>query len=239
MNKKIIPARNMADVQRHAEAVLSNFGGPNHEYGGPELEYDGEFDDFVDFEGPARSFANEIETGRRFTISITNKSAGAPRRSVTLFGSHASTALTDGANNFAGEAGIVVTISGAPKPLANLQGFIKNNPLRCLGFKFDSDNIAQNSEVAIIRPNSPFRNLEDETIAFDDFTKPTDFRDKMILVPRAFQLDNQTDFIFGVAANTTVNVTFYFGAALNTAKALARKAKEASAAMSPVANRLT
>ncbi|WP_416437897.1 hypothetical protein [Phnomibacter sp. MR] len=233
MNKQIlhIPrGRTMAEIQRNADAVLSNYGGPDLEYGGPDLEYDGGYDDFVDFEGPAVSFANEVETGRRITISIQNKGEGAPRQSIMLFASHASTAVVEGNNSL---GGVNVVVNGKPKAIGNIQAFVKNNPLRCLGFKFDSDNIAQNSETAIIRPQSPFRNLEDETIAFDDFTKPTDFRDKMILVPRPFQLDDQTDFIFGVAAGTTVNITFYFGAALNKAKALHKKAKAASGVMSP------
>lgn len=233
MNKQIIHiprGRSMQEIQRHADATLSNYGGPDLEYGGPDLEYDGAYDDFVDFEGPALSFANEVETGRRVTISISNKAEGAPRQLVTLFASHASTAVVEGVNSL---GGVSVTVNGKPKPINNIQAFIKNNPLRCLGFKFDSDNIAQNSEVAIIRPQSPFRNLEDETIAFDDFTKPSDFRDKMIMVTRPFQLDDQTDFLFGVAPGTAVNITFYFGAALNKAKALHKKAKAAGGVMSP------
>lgn len=239
MNKQIIHiprGRSMQEIQRHADATLSNYGGPDLEYSGPDLEYDGAYDDFVDFEGPALSFANEVETGRRVTISISNKNVVegvGVRQLVTLFASHASVAAVEGNNANYNGTGVAITVNGKPKPLNNIQAFIKNNPLRCLGFKFDSDNIAQNSEVAIIRPQSPFRNLEDETIAFDDFTKPSDFRDKMILVNRPFQLDDQTDFLFGVAPGTAVNITFYFGAALNKAKALHKKAKAAGGVMSP------
>ena len=216
-------AQEMANIEQSANQFLSHFGGPDHEFGGPDLEYDGYGDDMVDFEGQASNFGNEVLTGRRFTVTLVNANEANTRADVTLFASHATT--------IAAIAG--VTVTGKPKPIANLRAWIVNNPVRCMGFKVDSTSIAQNSEVAVIRPQSPFRNLEDEIIAFDDFTKTTDFRDKMVEVNVPFQLDNQTDFVFGLPGACTTNITFYFGAALNTAKSLMKKAKAAGGKMSP------
>lgn len=250
MSKAIVPFGNQRQIQAAAEKYLSSFNGDqSSEFSGDEyLGYD---DDFLEFDGEANSFANEVRTGRRFTITLDNMQAGdAPaiaastNKNVILvpsFNPSGGFVIVDGGNNVPGangEAGQNVVVSGIPESLVSLQKWIEKNPVRCLGLKIESTNVLQMGKYLTIAPKSPFRKLESENIYIQDYKDERQYQDKVATIMRPFFMDNQTDIILQLAKASITTVTFYFGAALNTAKALRKKAAAANATLLPMGHRL-
>lgn len=243
----------MAIIGQTADQMLSNFDGMsgrqyelegtrNYEMEGDGYEgddYDGYGDDALDFEGSGgvqANFSSEVQAGRRFSITLKNVAGdnnitNAVDKLVRLFASHhqpagAPPVVTEGVN-----AVIGCTINGAPKSFANLQAFIKNNPLRVVGMKIESSHMEQIGRFMKISKNSPFRDLESQTITFSDFRNEKVFQDKIVTIAQPFQLDDQTDLDFMLAAECVTTITFYLGASLNTALQLSKKGKRAARAL--------
>lgn len=245
MKNSVIPFRSQREIEAAAEKYLNSFDGndlSNFDGGSDDLlGYD---DDFLEFDGTATSFANEIATGRRFTITIDNTQGGGEAahasssdKSVILvpsFNPQGGTVLTDGSNTILTQD---VFVTGVPETLVSLQKWIEKNPVRCLGLKIEATNILQMGKFLTIAPRSPFRKLESENIYIQDYKTENQYNDKIATIMRPFQLDNQTDLILNVSKNSVTTVTLYFGAALNTAKALRKKANMANGVMG-VAHRL-
>ena len=242
MSNKLVAFHSQRQIQAAADQYLSSFDG-----GGDLLGYD---DDFLEFDGAANSFANEIMTGRRFTVQIDNTQAGdAPAiaassdKNIILipsFNPQGGTVVVDGAQNIQGThaAPQELRITGVPETLVSLQKWIERNPVRCLGFKLESTNTLQMGKFLTIAPRSPFRKLESENIYIQDYKTENQYNDKVATINRPFFMDNQTDIIFQVSKNSITTITFYFGAALNTAKALRKKAASANVALAPIEHRL-
>lgn len=241
---KLIKFRNQQEAQMAAEKYLSSFGGDREtEFVSMDDDYLGYDDDFLEFDGQANSFANEVATGRRFTVTINNMQAGdaaaiaaSTDKVVTIIPSFdpiAGSVLTDGSNNTPGKNGLnqAVVVSGVPEKLSALQAWIRLNPVRCLGIKLETTNILQMGKFFTIAPKSPFRKLESENIFIADYKDERQYNDKVATISRPFQMDSQTDIQLEIAGASITTITFYFGAALNTAKALHRKAKAANVAV--------
>lgn len=212
----------LEDINAIAGETFSNYEGDGGD------QYTGFGDDFMDFGGNAVSFANEMATDRIFSITLTNATAAA--QTVFLNNDYSR------ANDSAGVVrdGVVLsangadlTASGSPKTIANLLGYLAKNPTNVLALKITSNNTAQLAQTLEIMRQSPFRNLENELIILSSYTAETSTNDKMVTVRRPFQLDNQTTLSFQIPANTISTITFYFGATLNTAKALNSKSGRA------------
>jgi hypothetical protein len=246
MKNKIVPFHSQQDIEAAADQYLNSFNGGNDEFsdfsGGSEdlLGFD---DDFLEFDGSASSFANEVATGRRFTITIDNTQGGGaqalldstdkPIILIPSFDPQGGVVVVDGTNNVSSVPGNAslnqqVIITGIPEKLAALQAWIKLNPVRCLGLKLESTNILQMGKFLTIAPRSPFRKLESENIYIQDYKTENQYNDKVATIMRPFQMDGQTDLLLNVSKNSITTVTFYFGAALNTAKALRKKANLAN-----------
>jgi hypothetical protein len=241
---KIVSFRSQREIEAAAEKYLQSFDGEdvsNFDGGSDDLlGYD---DDFLEFDGTASSFANEISTGRRFTVTIDNTQGGGetaiaestdkPIILVPSFDPQGGVVVTDGSQNVSSVPGNasfnqLVTVTGIPEKLKALQEWIKLNPVRCLGLKIETTNILQMGKFLTIAPRSPFRKLESENIYIQDYKTENQYNDKVATIMRPFQMDGQTDIILNVSKNAITTVTFYFGAALNTAKALRKKANMAN-----------
>lgn len=228
---------NMRAIEADAENFLSNFDGfggavarhDDYQGGDPALVgYDGYGDDLLDFDGISTTFKNEIESNRRFTISIDN-SANAADQTVILFESFdpsSANVITDGA--FLSVGGANLTASTPSGKIKALRAFFYQNPTRCLGFKIQSDQVSQIDKSLKLLPRIPFQNLTDKTIYFNDYTNEHVYQEKKVSIPYRFQVSNQTEVQLVVAASAKTTITFYFGAILNTHKALLVKADAAS-----------
>jgi hypothetical protein len=239
MKNSVVPFRSQREIEAAAEHYLNSFdGGDMSNFDGGDQDLLGYDDDFLEFDGSATSFANEVATGRRFTVTIDNTQGGGEAahaastdKSVILvpsFNPQGGTVLTDGTVSISGQA---VFVTGIPESLVSLQKWIQDNPVRCLGLKIESTNILQMGKFLTIAPKSPFRKLESENIYIQDYKTENQYNDKIATIMRPFQLDNQTDLILNVSKNAVTTVTLYFGAALNTAKALRKKANLANGVM--------
>jgi hypothetical protein len=225
-----LPVRSMRSIESEADAYLSSYEGMGGQEDLSLIGYDGFGDDLLDFDGIGTTFKNEIETNRRFTITIDN-SANAVDRTVILFESYdpsSANVITDGAfNSVEGTAMSASTPFGKIKAL---RAFVFNNPTRCLGFKVESDQISQISKSLTITPKIPFQNLTDKTVFFSDYTNEHVYQDKKVSIPYKFQVDNQHEVKIVIAASAKTTLTFFFGAVLNTGKALKVKADAAAIA---------
>lgn len=235
INNKLVPFGGMRAIEQQADNFLSNFGGPNLEFVGQEYRggddpYDGYGDAMVDFgEGTstANSFQNEVESGRRFTVTLDNTANAAPKTMILnpSFDPSSPNIATDGSS--LSIEGTAVIVTGQFKKLKALQEFIKYNPTRCIGFKMEATSSTQIAQSMKLFGRSPFRDLESEQVVFSDYRSSATFQDKIVEVNYKHQWDHQTEIQFVVAANTSVTVTFYFGGILNAAKGLRKKAAAA------------
>lgn len=236
------------DIAEAAEQYLSRFDGDPVDF---TDEYLGFNDDFLEFEGGATSFANEVLTGRRFTVQLDNTQGGTSEaiaastdKKVILipsFDPKGGHVLQDGNNTVGaahGGANQVVAVSGIPNTLVSLQKWIALNPVRCLGLKLETTNTLQMGKFLTVASRSPFRNLPDENIYIQDYKTENQYNEKVATIMRPFQMDNQTDVILELSKNSIVTVTFYFGAALNTAKALRSKSNVANNVLAVKQHRL-
>ncbi len=241
---KVVRFRSQREIEAAAETYLNSFNGEDHsDFDGGSDDLLGYDDDFLEFDGNASSFANEMATGRRFTITIDNTQGGGEQaildstdKAIILIPSYdpqGGVVVTDGVQNVSSVPGNaafnqLVAVRGVPEKLKALQEWIKSNPVRCLGFKLEATNILQMGMHMTIAPRSPFRKLESENIYIHDYKTENQYNDKVASIQRPFQMDGQTDIILNVSKNAVTTITFYFGAALNTAKALRKKANIAN-----------
>jgi hypothetical protein len=219
-----------------ADEALSNFSGstamePETGYFDGYDEdfdgYDGYGDDLVDFDGVGLSFAQQVSNGRRFTVNVVN--ALASDEEFIMFPSYVPSSvnlMTDGA--FLSIAGNALNANGKPKTIKNLQNFLFYNPGICLGLKITSTQAVQLEKEMTITPKHPYGDLENRTIFFADWQNENTFRDKVVTINEQFHVDNQHEIKTTIVANSTLTMTFYFGAILNTAKSLAKKNLKAS-----------
>lgn len=226
-------------IQKLAEAGLtSNFTG--HEMGAGNSPYTGANDPSVSFIGNASSFTDETKNGIDYTISITNTGVSAEDRILALHpgfltaagdirnasGTVAAAIVSDG--EIIATADKKVICSGKPKPIAQLQKFVNNNPTRFTGMKITVNNTAQFDEELYVYRLSPFKTMEDSRINPSNFKNSNQTDDKRVEIPlHDFQLDNQTVVVFTLKAGCSITITMFAGAIANTAGELNTKAKAA------------
>lgn len=253
--KKVNPAMvgnaaaNLACIKR-LEAVakknLSNFDGDDLlSYSGDIAAefnaYTGAGDVFVDFDGN-NSFLDEEGRRHERIITITIENANATDEVIRILGGLLSNErdlgfgffpmvrgqlLADG-NNFA-VSNNPITLTTKPNKWEYFRAFIKNNPSRCLGFKVTSTDANQIEQTILIKRESPFKNLQDRTIYLANYQNEHTFRDKQVTVPEHIQFDDQQFIETTIVANSTMTITFYFGAVLNLGKTLIKKSAIAGA----------
>jgi hypothetical protein len=248
MSLAFAPFATPGDLGNYADKNFSSFEGDDRPFEG----YTGEGDEFVDFGGPNRSFATEINDPRIYVMTLIN-AAGAARNAYIIPGmlwvpgritgmTSATTAagaplvyttvntliypsgfVRDGAfNDATGEAGLSAT--GNPKSIEQFFSFIKGNPMACNAIKFQSSESSQMDQQITQRSASPFRALEEKIWTPGAYQNQDTYRDKIIMFPTTgLILSDQTQLEYPIVANSTLTITFFCGAVLNAAKALETK----------------
>jgi hypothetical protein len=227
-----IPGLSLARISGLADNDLSNYDGDDagrHGFDDDAIGYDDEYtgfgDDHLDFGGKTIDFANEVSVDRVFTIIIVNGTAATVN--VLLCPSYTPSVSANVIND--GAFIVNMTATGAPKTIANLISFIGRNPIKVLAIKVSSTVAQQLAEVINIVPKSPFKTLETNQITLGSFTSEANQNDKMVTVNLTnanYQFDDQTEWNVNVPVGTST-FTFYFGATLNSARALNQKSQRA------------
>jgi hypothetical protein len=219
----------MQEIDELANSAFTNLEGDDE-------HYTGFGDDLVEFSGKSLDFASEIASELVFSITVVNGSSLS--QTVLLNPSFepsiSNRTIVDGLIEAAigGVVGADLSSSGSPKKISTLLKFIDKNPANVVAVKIRSNNTAQLSTSLELTRVSPFTNLPNELITLDSFTKEESANDKMVTVRRPFQLDCQTQLSVAIPAGSPTNptistFTMYFGAILNTAKALNSKTNRA------------
>ncbi|MDD3405937.1 MAG: hypothetical protein PHH23_06700 [Paludibacteraceae bacterium] len=188
--------------------------------------YIGAGDNMLEF-GSASSFVNENKTGRRFQFTLKNIDATDAVK-VNLNPAVAAATYNDLAE------GVVVTnkltAAGSPRSIAVLLAYIKNNPTRIQSIKLKVDNAAQLDNPMIFRHETPFGSFVEEQRVPSDYQNQTDNRDTIAEIDdiQEKMLSDMDTILYEVQAGRTVQVSVLFGASLDGANALSKKAKEAA-----------
>jgi hypothetical protein len=239
----------VADLEAFAKDELSSFDGEEYD-GYDEVEsfeedfegdyYTGENDDFVDFGGFNKSFANAGDSGRIFVVTIAN--TGTDSRTIYLApgytwipGSTANGHLCDGATKDTAGSNTGLSCSGSPKTITDFYAFINTCPVHIGGIKIEGSVAAQVSQQLKITNLSPFKTLEEKIINLGSYQNENTFRDKIVTVPTPeLILSNQVQISLVIPASCTTTVTFLAGGILNPSYALQQKVARASGTIARV-----
>lgn len=189
--------------------------------------------DFNSFDGRRRvNFRNEMETGRAFRFTIQNGNATVEgARLLTGFNpSNANKALDGGFLSIAGNP--LTLVNTDPQPVKLLQTQLGETPIKCLGFKAESDSILiRGAKLEIIEWDAFTPTPKKTVINFADFTDEYVQQEKTITVKYEFFMTARTEIILYlppyvsagppvVPSNTTLS--FWFGASIDLGAALAK-----------------
>jgi hypothetical protein len=226
---------NQNEIKAMAEKGLSSaFMGYE---GDKRVGYVGQYDLGLSFVGASSSFIDENKNGVQYSITINNTGTSAEDRILALHpgfltlaseitnaaGTACAAIVTDG--DIISTAGKVVSCSGKPKPIKQLQAFVNKNPTRFTGLKMLVNNSDQFEEELYVKKLSPFKNMEDMTISPSAFKNSNQTDDKRVEIPlEDFQLDDQTNVVFTLKAGRSVTFTLFAGAIANPAGELNAKA---------------
>lgn len=186
--------------------------------------YDGSSDDFLDFGGNAGTFGDSINSGKLYTLIITNTNTTLQRTALLCPGllRNAVGLVADGAfNDYSGNAGL--TGSGAPQPIALFNAFIDKFPTTVLGFKISTNNVTQLDQVITIQKQSPFKSYSSRIIQIGVYADPINPNTSLLNIPEKFYMDQQTLIQYPLLPSTSVSLIFAFGASLNISTALRTK----------------
>lgn len=191
-----------------------------------DTNYIGAGDNLLDF-GKAKSFVEEDETQKRFKITISNASAA---DEVIVLNPGFRSSFTGKSIIADGTIKNSVTASGSPQSIAQLLGYIKNNPTRLRKIDVKVDDVAQMEEAIVLRKETPFQTpVEVQKV-------PSDYVDGDTNNPKAATIDDVKDWVLSgmtemetkVQAGRTITLSFLFGASVDTTEAVNKKAEEAA-----------
>ena len=224
----------------HEAQNLSHFGGDGIEvlnYEGEEmLGYTGEDDDDLDFDGNIQNFSVEGGMEKQFTFTVTNANAAA-RTALIWPGYYISNAtlgpgkLVTGAFNDVNAAAGLTGASNVEKTIEELHLFLLYNPSRVIGMTIKSDVANQLQNDIILKPLDPFKDTESVYVRPKTFINQNTFQDKTVTFPCDIQLDEQMKMTYAFIGTSVTTITFFFGATLNKAKSLKKKARRAKRTM--------
>ena len=222
------------------EGYEGDFSGMNDDgYEGDFDGYTGAGDDFVDFGGYNKTFANAAESGRIFIMTLTN--ANAASRTALLCpgylyypGTTMNGAVLDGAfNDTTGAAGL--TGAGSPKSVTEFFAFVSNSPVAISGIKIESTLATQVSQQLVIEHMSPFKTLEQQIINLGSYQNENTFRDKIVTIPTPnLIMSNNTKIYLPIVGSSSCTITFLAGAILNPAHALQNKQSRAKSTIARI-----
>jgi hypothetical protein len=233
-NDKVLTPKELEQLA----ANLSNYGGPSTS---GMMMYTGENDDMLDFEDQELgNFAGESSVARQFTFTIENKNSASVLRAKIFSGYniHNPTLsvgqMKDGFFKDVAEKGTgtldgLIGSAAGEKEIVELLQFLLQNPSRVVGMKIQSDTALQLENDFVIKDLNPFKQTESRYIRPKNFQNQATFQDKTVVFPCELHLDNQTEVTYSFLPLSRTSITLYFGASLNTAKALKKRAQKAKA----------
>lgn len=187
--------------------------------------YTGLGDNMLDF-GSGSSFLDEDSTGKRVSIKISN--AGAEDKLLQL---NDIIAAVEGATVISEGTPVAdITVKGSPRPVDILVAYLKKYPTRLRSIKLNVDNSEQLDEPIRYRQETPWKTyMEEERI-------PSDYQSQDTNNPNMSEVDDIKDWVlsdqatilYNVRAGRSVTLSFLFGATLDSAKALDKKANDAA-----------
>ena len=189
--------------------------------------YTGAGDNMIDF-GSANSFINEDETAKRVNIVLDN-SQGQADQEVQF-----NSILEDVATaNLLKEGTIVanLTAKGSPRSCDVLAKYIDMCPIRIRAIKLNATNASQLDFPIRYRTDNPFTKnaVEVERIPSNYQSQDTNNPNMVEVKDMSdWQLSKLSTIIYTVGAGQKVTVTILFGASVDIAGALSKKADDAA-----------
>ena len=224
----ILPGMSVENMEKYAEEHFSSFEGENNFEGD---FYTGYNDTFVDFGGPGMSFANEIQTQRIFTYTITSTD-NANNLGVYLFGgldrSRDGIVVEGAFKSIEGKAD-KLNASGQPYSINIWIEFIRTSPVAIPVIKVKTNtNDQQIDQNIFISEESPFRKSEERILYPGNYESRQDTNNKFMLFDTQNLIaSNQTIVRTVILPLQTVQYTFYCGGIANNAVTLANKRHKA------------
>lgn len=233
----------MQQIKAAAARNLVNYSGlglgAGNEYGmvkrGGYFGYDGSTDEFVNFDGDQKgsNFANEVNTHRSFQFTFDTSTATADFEVIlfpSIYPSSGVLIAGDGAVGGGVTGFQPVTFNAAPTPLRFMQEWVKHFPSRVTGLKINSTNQLQHGTTLDLYPKNPWRKAtQPRTIFLEHHTN--EYKNQLTLstIKEQFQLDGKTELRMKLMQDTVATVTIFFGAVMDNAEALRKKAQAAGA----------
>ena len=216
--------KNRLNLQAEDFSNFEDFGG---------MPYTGAGDSFLDFGITGLSFASHSNPDRTFSITINNGTSGVQR--VQLFGNldvmaeDASVAfVTDGVLSRNGTTVTSLSASGNPKSIKRLLAWLQHQPTILNGFQIVAPSAAGVAQIITLGFASPFRDMGTEPFNLSANATEYQFNSNMLTIPNYNRVISEQTFWFldVVPGATTINL--YFGASLNTSRALENKKNQAN-----------
>ena len=237
MKKQFLDTKQAIELMEKEAHNLSRFDGELVDYVGEYDDYTGDGDDLLDFEGDAKSFVSELRSIRSpRIINLTVQNPNTTAEEFYLFGGLKNRVengtvpngliYQTGANNSV--AGNALTVSCSPTPFELLRRFLAENPARIVAIKMSSTTPLQIEEPFDVEVQSPFnKSMKTFQINPASYQNENTYRDGMVTIVEAFQVDAQTQVAMKVLASSTLRLSLYFGGVMNIAKAMHKKAAKA------------
>ncbi len=238
-NNQIFIKMTLQQLEQYAERNLSSF--EDDKFSSFEDEdYTGYGDDFVDF-GGGQDFAS-LTADKIFVLNLKNTATTTDGKIYLLPGikwytgsSANGMLLSSGLLNkyTSGTANKLVCSSCVPmSDLDLLYAWIAQNPIQCYAIRLAASNSKQMAEAIVIRHQSPFRTLDEKYLYPHAYINQDSYQTGTVTFDTpGLILSNQTQIELNIAADTadsTISITFFCGANLNTAKALEKKVVRAA-----------
>lgn len=200
--------------------------------------YFGAGDNMLDF-GKGKSFIDEEDSAKTFQLIITN--TGTETASISLC--PGSENVPENIKDSSGVAvdcimkeGVMLdgdtkklSAKGTPRSIDEFVKYIRNHPVRLLSFRIKVDKLDQLDEALILRSETPWGTAVEERRLPVDYQTEKDNYPNIVKITdvRGWILSCDTTLLYKVQRNSSVTLTFYCGASLDTTQALVNKASEA------------
>lgn len=191
---------------------------------GGDPNYIGLNDDTLNL-GEAKSFVDEGDANRVFTVRITNGTAVTQKIQFNKI-------LEDAANHTLLAEGDIVTVDsshkltceGDPRSFDVLKELIKNTPIRVRSIIFKVSDNSQLSEPLKYRKETPFMTGSTEQLIPSTFQNQNTNNTKTVEVSmKKWILGYDSTILYAIRSGVSVDMTINFGASFDPANALRKK----------------
>ena len=190
---------------------------------GSTANYVGINDDMVNF-GDAESFVDESEGNKEFSLRLTNNTETTQKIQFNeiIEAVEGHSLLKEGNIVTVGEKSLVA--EGDPRSIDTLLAYIKAAPMRVRSIKLNVSSEGQLDEPLKYREDTPFMTSTTKQKV------PSTFQDQKTNNTKTVEVDlkdwimgHSSTILYSVRAGVSVNMTFCFGASLDTSMALRKK----------------